>query len=165
MKRTLIILSLILVITTGYITWWMLFNNSINTEVPINLHGKIVGYASLSPMHQSLYDSAKYASIFLFCLSITMAIIVFLKSNIAQIILGVFVTAIAIFISIYGFPTEYISNTPINGVNIHVIIIPDTFSNLFTFIIVLAVIIISLFMSVTSVINLIKSRKMSISKG
>jgi len=115
MKRALIILSIVMVIASGFVAWWLLSQADFQLESPIIENGEITGYAFLSPLHGDLANLARYASFPLLLLGIALLVISFFRKPAAQITLGIVAAALAVFISLYGFPNEFVSGVPLDG--------------------------------------------------
>ncbi|MGD1119647.1 MAG: hypothetical protein ABR886_09190 [Dehalococcoidales bacterium] len=117
-----IALGVLIVLAGGYITWWMLFNASFQMEAPMPGGS---GWVSLAPEHEALANAARYGSVLLLCLGIIVAVTGFLQTGkapervkklaVAQLAAGALTIALAFFIGLWGFPTEFVSRTAVNN--------------------------------------------------
>jgi hypothetical protein len=118
-----IALGVLIVIAAGYIVRWMIFSASFQMEAPVTGDNSPAGYVLLFPEHEALANTARYGSILLLCLGITVLAAGFLqirrvaerfrKLAVTQLAAGALTTALAFFIGLRGFPTEFVSRTAV----------------------------------------------------
>jgi hypothetical protein len=118
LKTISIILSVLIIAAAGYVAWWMLSQATFQIEAPIRDGDKLTGYAILVPQHENLANAAKYLAAPVLLLSLGLLAAGIFQKIKTQITLALLIAAAAIFTGFYGFPTDFVSATPLDGENI-----------------------------------------------
>jgi hypothetical protein len=117
LSMTQIILGVLIVFAACYIVGWMIFEVPSLLTMPVPDDAGVMINTNVLPEHEILFTTARYASVLLLCLGLTVLVTGTIQRvkaaerqkilAITQLVAGVLVAAASIFVSRWGYPSVF----------------------------------------------------------
>ncbi len=117
---TQIVLGILILLAACYIVGWMIFGAQTLLTMPVPDENDVMRNVNVIPEHEVLFTTARYASGLVFGLGLVVLLTGAFQNRvesekklaIMQIIAGVLITAVSIFITRWGYPLVFIVPMP-----------------------------------------------------
>jgi hypothetical protein len=116
MRLALILVSILVILASGYVAWWIMTQADYEWEAPMRNGDEITGYTTLTPEHEALTNLARYGSFLIPLLGILLLVTNISKketgrTGLVMIIATEALSAILAFCTTsWGFPSKFTSH-------------------------------------------------------
>ena len=113
-------LGVLIILAACYIVGWMIFGAQFLLNMPVPDESNVMKNTDVLPKHEVQFTAARYASGLLFGLGLAVLLTTSFQNRtgsgkkmaLSQVIAGVLIAAVSVFISRWGFPVEFIIPMP-----------------------------------------------------